>query len=147
MRHLHAIGGLVILLAGAEAAMAQEIVNLKGTWIPTQGVHIVDGPSRHRDSGTTAAAGGVDTHRTHSSKFVFRFEGQEGRKFWGVLSSAKVSEKFIGAISVDGKRFVIADQDGTFNGTVVNADTLDYCYTHVTPTDRAVACGLLVREK
>jgi hypothetical protein len=58
-----------------------------------------------------------------------------------------VSEKFIGAISVDGKRFVMADEDGTFNGTIVNGDTLDYCYTHVTPTDRAVACGLLAREK
>lgn len=146
MRHLRAIGGLVILLTGGEGAMAQEVVNLKGTWIPTQGAYIVDGPSRHRESGTTPAASG-DTHRRHTSKFVFRFEGQEGRTFWGVLSSAKVSEKFIGALSVDGKRFVIADEDGTFSGTVVNADTLDYCYTHITPTDRAVSCGLLVREK
>jgi hypothetical protein len=64
-----------------------------------------------------------------------------------VLSSAQVSEKLIGALSVDGKRFVIADEDGTFNGTVVDSDTLDYCYTHVTPTDRAVACGLLIRGK
>ena len=78
---------------------------------------------------------------------MFRFERQEGRTFWGVLSSAKVSEKLIGAISVDGKRFVMADEDGTFNGTVVNNDTLDYCYTHIMPTNRAVACGLLIREK
>jgi len=146
MRHLRAIGGLVILLAGSEAAMAQEVVNLVGTWIPAQGAHIVDGPTRHRESGTAPAAGG-DTMRQHTSKFVFRFEGQDGRTFWGSLSSAKVTEKLIGAISVDGKRFVITDEDGTFNGTVVNADTLDYCYTHITPTDRAVACGLLVREK
>ena len=146
MRHLPAIGALVILLTGGEAAIAQEVVNLKGTWIPSSGAHIVDGPSRHRESGTTPAVGS-DTHRQHASKFVFRFEGQDGRTFWGVLSSAKVSEKFIGAISVDGKRFVMADQDGTFSGTVVNADTFDYCYTHVTPTDRAVACGLLVRQK
>ena len=41
----------------------------------------------------------------------------------------------------------MADEDGTFSGTIVNADTLDYCYTHITPKDRAVACGLLVREK
>jgi hypothetical protein len=146
MRHFRAIGGLVILLTGGGAAMAQEVPDLKGTWTPAQGAHIVDGPSRHAESGTLPVPGD-DTLKKHASEFVFRFEGQEGRTFWGVLSSDKVSEKLIGALSVDGKRFVIADQDGTFDGTVVDTDTLDYCYTHVTPTDRAVACGLLIREK
>lgn len=126
--------------------MAQEVPDLKGTWIPAKGAHIVDGPTRHQQSGT-AAVPGEDALRTHTSKFVFRFERQEGRIFWGVLSSGKVSEKLIGAISVDGKRFVMTDEDGTFDGTVVDADTLDYCYVHVRPTDRAVACGLLIREK
>jgi hypothetical protein len=146
MRHLHAIGGLVILLTGGGAAMAQEVLNVKGTWIPAQGAHIVDGPSRHLPSGTTGVAGSDTLHRNTSS-FVFRFEGQEGRTFWGVLSSAKVSEKFIGALSVDGKRFVMTDEDGHFDGIVVDNDTLDYCYYHITPTDRAVACGLLTRQK
>jgi hypothetical protein len=58
-----------------------------------------------------------------------------------------VSETLIGAISVDGKRFVITDEDWMFNSTVVDNDTLDYCYCHVTPTDRCVACGLLIRQK
>ena len=146
MRHFGAIGGLLILLTGGGAAVAQEVPSLKGTWHPAQGAYIVDGPSRHRESGTTPVPGS-DTHRAHTSKFVFRIERQEGRTFSGVHSSAKVSEKLIGAISVDGKRFVMADEDGTFSGTVVNSDTLDYCYTHITPTDRAVACGLLIREK
>lgn len=136
----------MILLAGGDAAMAQTVPDLKGTWIPTEGTHILDGPSRHRESGTAPVAGD-ETLRRHTSNFVFRFERQDGRSFWGSHSSAKVSEKLIGAISVDGKRFVMVDEDGTFSGTIVNADTLDYCYTHITPTDRAVACGLLVRQK
>ena len=78
---------------------------------------------------------------------VFNFDRQEGRTFWGVLSSAKVSEKVIGAISGDGKRFVMVDEDGRFDGLVVDNDTLDYCYAHITTTDRAVACGLLIRDK
>ena len=147
MRHLGAIGGLVILLTGGEAAMAQAVPDLKGTWIPAKGAHLVEGPTKHQQSGTVPVPGGDDTLRTHTSKFVFRFERQEGRTFWGVLSSAKVSEKFIGAISVDGKRFVMTDEDGRFDGFVVDNDTLDYCYAHITPTDRAVACGLLIREK
>jgi hypothetical protein len=146
MKHLRAIGVIAILLTGGETALAQEVVDLRGTWIPVQGAHIIDGPSRHSQSGIAPVAGN-DTLRRDTSTFVFHFEGQEGRTFWGMLSSAKVSEKLIGAISVDGKRFVITDEDGTFSGTVVNADTLDYCYTHITPTDRAVACGLLARKK
>ena len=99
MRHLQAIGGLVLLLLGGEAALAQEVLNVKGTWIPGEGAHILDGPTRHRESGTTPVPG-EDALRTHSSKFVFRFDRQEGRTFWGVHSSAKVSEKLIGALSV-----------------------------------------------
>ncbi|MDI6026103.1 hypothetical protein QBK99_07880 [Corticibacterium sp. UT-5YL-CI-8] len=146
MKHLRAIGALAILLAGGQVAMAQEIPDLKGTWTPSQGAHIVSGQSHHSESGTVPMPGD-DTLQTHTTKFTFRFEGQEGRTFWGELSSGKVSEKLIGAISVDGKRFVIADKDGSFNGTLVDKDTLDYCYTHVTETDTAVACGLLLREK
>lgn len=146
MRHLRAIGGLVILFSGGEAAVAQEVPDLKGTWIPAQGAHIIDGPSRHIQSGTVPVPGDPSLQR-HTSKFVFNIDGQDGRTFWGNFSSAKVSEKLIGAISVDGKRFVMADEDGTFSGTITDPDTLDYCYTHVTPTDRAVACGLLTREK
>jgi len=146
MRRFRAFCGLVLLLAGAQAARAEDIPDLRGTWLPAQGAHIVDGPSRHIESGTEAVPG-ADSLQQHTSDFVFSFDGQEGRTFWGTLASAAVSEKLIGAISVDGTRFVIADEDGTFDGTIVDADTLDYCYTHVTATDRAVACGLLVRKK
>ncbi|MGZ5901609.1 MAG: hypothetical protein ACXWK3_17850 [Reyranella sp.] len=126
--------------------MAQEVPDLKGTWIPDKGAHLVEGPTLHQQSGTVAVPGD-DTLRTHTSKFIFHFNRQEGRTFWGVLSSAKVSEKVIGAISADGKRFVMADEDGRFDGTIVDPNTLDYCYAHITPTNRAVACGLLIREK
>ena len=146
MRQLRASVTLAILLAGSGVAAAQQPFDVKGTWLPTEGAHILDGPTRHIESGTDDVPGSSRL-KTHSSKFVFRFEGQEGRSFWGTLSSAKVTEQLIGVFSVDGKRFVIVDEDGTFDGLVVDSNTLDYCYTHVTPTNRAVACGLLEREK
>ncbi|CAH1661392.1 conserved exported hypothetical protein [Hyphomicrobiales bacterium] len=145
-KHMYVIGGVMGLLAGGASAIAQEVLNVKGIWTPSQGAHIVDGPSRHHESGTSAIPGQEGLKR-HNSKFVFRIDGQEGRTFWGSLSSEKVSETLIGALSVDGKHFAMADKDGTFRGTVVDSNTLDYCYTHVTPTDIAVACGLLVRDK
>src|SRR5512143_3816391 len=111
VRHLRAIGGLVILLAGGDAALAQTVPDLKGTWIPAKGAHLVEGPTRHQASGTVPVPGD-DTLRTHTSKFVFRFDRQEGPTIWRVLSSAKMYEKSIAAISVDGKRFVPTDEDG-----------------------------------
>ena len=146
MRNLGTIVGLAILLAGANPAMAQDALDLKGTWNPTQGAHIVDGDSRHLPSGS-AKVPGHDTHRRNTSPFVFRIDGQEGRTFWGTLSSAKIKERLIGALSVDGKRFVMADDDGHFDGFVVDNDTLDYCYHHIEPGHSAVACGLLARQK
>ncbi len=146
MKYLRAIGALVILLIVGKVAMAQEVLNLKGTWNPTKGAHIEDGPSKHEQDGAVPVPGNATAHRD-TSKFVFRFEGQEGRTFWGVLSSTTVSDRLIGALSVDGKRFIMTDEDGVFTGTVVDNDTLDFCYDHVTATSRAVACGLLIRQK
>ena len=82
MKTLAAIAGLAIVVAGAHAARAQTVPDLKGTWIPTDGAHIVDGQTRHNASGTEPAAGG-ETLQRHTSKFVFRIEGQDGRTFWG----------------------------------------------------------------
>jgi hypothetical protein len=104
-----------------------------------------DRPATHRAAPRPFP--GDDTLKRHATKFVFHIEGQDGRSFWGKLEPSKVSEKLIGAISVDNKRLIVTDEDGVFNGAFVDADTLDYCYAHVTPTDRAVVCGLLVRDK
>jgi len=136
---------LAIFLTGP-VAFAQETLDLKGTWIPSDGAHIVEGPSLHAESGTEDVPG-HETAQQHTSKFVFKIEGQDGRRFWGEHASAEVMEPLVGVISVDGKRFVMVDKDGTFNGTIEDADTLDYCYAHVEPTHMAAACGLLKRQK
>ncbi|WP_376094161.1 hypothetical protein ACE7GA_00600 [Roseomonas sp. CCTCC AB2023176] len=144
MKDLIAISGLMAMLAGG--AQAQGVPDLRGTWLPSQTAHIVEGPTRHAQSGREAVPG-HETYQRTTSRFVFRFEGQDGRTFWGVLSSTGVSERIVGALSVDGRRFVMTDEDGHFTGTVVDNDTLDYCYQHATPTNRAVACGLLTRQR
>ena len=91
---------------------------------------VLSEPSCHAASGTENVPGDdSSTRRRSSSGSRDRKAGPSG----GGLSSAQVSEKLIGALSVDGRRFVIADEDGTFDGTVVDNDTLDYCYAHVTP--------------
>jgi hypothetical protein len=147
MRHLCKIGGLLVLLAIGGTAGAQEAPDMKGTWLPTTGDDLIDGNSKHTPDGTAPIAGGDGALHKDTTPFVFHFDGQDGHTFWGTHSAGKVTEKIVGAISGDGKRFVMADEDGTFNGLVLDADTLDYCYAHATPTSRAAACGLLVRQK
>lgn len=145
MNHRHTIV-LLAIFSSSSVAFAQETLDLKGTWIPSNGAHIIEGESLHAPSGTEDVPG-HDTAQQHKSKFVFKIEGQDGRRFWGEHASANVMEPLVGVISVDGKRFVMVDKDGTFNGTIENADTLDYCYAHVEPKHMAAACGLLKREK
>ena len=101
MRHLGAIGGLVILFTGGEAAMAQAVPDLKGTRIPAKGAHLVEGPTKHQQSGTVPVPGGdEDAANAHLEvRLPFRTTGRPDLLV--VSSSAKVSEKFIGAISVD----------------------------------------------
>jgi hypothetical protein len=139
-----AIGGVAWLLT-AGAAAAQEAPNLTGTWVPHGGAHILEGETLHRQSGTAPVEGAEGLAR-HTSPFVFRIENQDGRTFWGEFSSASITERLIGALSPDGERFVMADEDGWFSGTVVDVDTLDFCYVHVAPENRAVACGYLRRQ-
>ena len=146
MKCLRMSMALAVLLAGVAVARAQPAIDMKGSWTPTEGAHMIDGPTKHHESGTERVPG-QDRLERHTSKFTFHFDGQDGRTFWGTHASAKVKETLMGVLSVDGKRFVMVDEDGTFSGEVVDNDTLDYCYTHVTPTNRAVACGLLVRDK
>ncbi len=145
MTHLRRGVMLALLVTGGTAAQAAETLDMKGTWRPTVGAHLLDGPTRHRESGVRAVPGHSRLER-NATTFTFKIDGQDGRAFWGNHGSTKVTETLMGVLSVDGKRFVMVDEDGRFDGTVVDANTLDYCYAHITPTDRAVACGVLVRD-
>ena len=107
MRHLGACVVLAILLVGDGRAMAQELLDLTGTWIPTQGAHVIEGPTLHHHSGTELITDEAELKR-HTSAFVFHFEEQDGRTFWGHLTSREAVETLIGVFSVDGTRFVIA---------------------------------------
>ncbi len=145
MTHLRNGITIAMLLAGLAAAHAEEPLDMKGTWRPTVGAHLLDGPTRHHPSGVKTVPG-QSRLKNNASTFTFTIDGQDGRAFWGSHGSSKVTETLMGVLSVDGKRFVMVDEDGRFDGVVVDANSLDYCYAHITATDRAVACGLLVRD-
>jgi hypothetical protein len=73
-------------------------------------------------------------------------EGQDGRRFWGTTSSASKTERLIGSLSVDGKSIHMVDDDGFLDGTMVDANTIDVCYRHITANSAVVACETIKRK-
>ena len=76
---------------------------------------------------------------------------QNGRTFTGHLSRTyadkdAIDEGLWGAFTPDGNLMVGADDEGTYAFKLVDADTLDYCYSEAGATARAV-CARLTRQK
>jgi hypothetical protein len=143
MKRWQTLTGLTAgMVLSASGAMAQPVLDMKGTWAFTSWQAIVDGPA---PPGSRAA--GPYWVRTGQDA-ALRIEGQDGRTFWGtIMIGEKVRERVIGSLSHDGKRLIAVDADGHFEGTVIDADTIDHCYSHIAPQQSVVSCTLLKRQK
>lgn len=139
-----AILAIVLTLAAGAAQAQAQVIELKGTWTGIA-ESIFEGPTAHHDQPGSSGAG--SRFKLHQRPFTYVFEGQAGRRFWGTVSSPGGTERVIGSLSVDGKAIHMVDDDGIIDGTVVNADTLDLCYRHVSKESAVVACLRLSRSK
>ena len=74
-----------------------------------------------------------------------RITSQEGRVIRGVFKS-KVEEPFVAVIGLD-KKLYLADQDGMLDGRIVNKNTIEVVYRHVSAKDTVVAAGVWTRKK
>jgi hypothetical protein len=136
------LGSVAILAAGR--ADAQSVPDLKGTWSGNPQA-IVDGPANHHPPGADGTKPAAK-YRLSEPTFTLTIEGQDGRRFWGTTASPMKTERIIGSLSVDGKSIHIVDEDGFLDGTVVDANTLDLCYRHITPASAVVACDRARRK-
>ena len=71
---------------------------------------------------------------------------QKDRVIYGVFTSKKAKENFIAVIGTDNKLY-FADEDGFLDGKIINDDTIEVIYRHVTPTDTVVSIGVWTRKK
>ena len=126
------------------APAAATISDMKGTWKGT-GEAIVSGLAAHHPPGSPAKAAG--NHRLRSQTFTYKIEGQDGKRFWGTVTSDAAVEQIIGSISPDGKWVYIAAREGLLDGTVVDKDTVQFCYRHISPPTMIVACNEMKRQK
>jgi hypothetical protein len=131
----------LILLVGSSICMADaNIPNLVGTWtVKAEGGVVVKGAEQgpgthHKGLFSTLTAEAVITE-------------QQGRVMHGTFKSPRASEKFIAVIGHDNKTFHYADQDGFIDGRIIDKDTIEIVYRHVTAADTVAAVGVWTRKK
>jgi len=132
---------LLAFLLGTAICFAESVIpNLVGTWtVQSEGAVILKG-----------AAHGAKTH--HRGEFsTLKAEAvvtkQQGRVMHGIFKSQRAAEKFVAVIAEDNKSFYYADEDGFMEGNMVNKDTMNVIYRHVTANDTVIGVGTWTRKK
>jgi hypothetical protein len=120
--------GLALLVT---PAIAQQDLSLVGTW-----------------TGQRERMAKVEGYRDGPATMVIT--EQKGRAFKGYLSRANkdgdVKEDLWGAFTPNGHLMVGSDEEGFYWFTLVNTDTLDYCYSEAGKSARTT-CARLMRQK
>lgn len=128
MKRIVAAAALCLL---ATPVLAQQALSLVGTWTGQRERMAKDGG--YRDGLATL----VITEQT-------------GRAFKGYLSRSNkdgdVKEDLWGAFTPNGHLIVGSDEEGFYWFTLVNTDTLDYCYSEAGKSARTT-CARVMRQK
>ena len=127
-KHVVAAIGLALL---ATPAFTQEKLSLVGTW-----------------SGQRERMAKVEGYRAGLATLVIT--EQKGRAFKGHLARSNkdgdVKEELWGAFTPGGRLMVASDDEGYYWFTLVNNNTLDYCYSEAGAGARTT-CARLTRQK
>jgi hypothetical protein len=128
MKRIVAAAALCLL---ATPVLAQQDLSLVGTW-----------------TGQRERMAKDDGYRDGLATLVIT--EQKGRAFKGYLSRSNkdgdVKEDLWGAFTPNGHLMVGSDDEGFYWFTLVNVDTLDYCYSEAGASARTT-CARLIRQK
>lgn len=128
--------------AASQAAIADEVPNLTGTWKGTvdSAVHAGNTPDR------AAEAGKAVTFAKEPIVFTFAIKEQQGARFAGVMSTDKRSETLIGHLFPDNKGGMMLDDDGQYAISLRDGGTMDVCYSHSKPDSKVIACWTATKQ-
>ena len=135
------------LVAGSGVAVAQTppVIDMKGTWKITVDL-VIDGTSPHNPAQAESKAAGK--FRLRSQVIVFKLEGQDGRRFWGTVTSEHdPGQRAVGTVSPDGKWVYLVGRVNLGDGMVIDADTIQMCFRHAGETSAMAGCGETKRQK
>lgn len=131
---------LSLVLWAASGLAGQDAPSLVGTWATeSQGGVLVRG-----------GAVGKTTHwemKQTTLKGELAVTEQNGRVLTGTFTSPRHKEPFIAVVGYDGKHIYFADEDGYYDATLIDADTIEMVYRHVTAADTVAAVGVWKRKK
>lgn len=129
-----------ISLLGAFEASAGEIPDLVGTW-KAKSSPVYIGQTGH------FGYGGEGPQYSEGIEFTYAITEQKDNEFSGGVKSAKRSEMLIGSIAMDGKTAIAVDDDGQYNLTLRDEDTIDACTWQLLPGSRIATCYQWKRVK
>jgi hypothetical protein len=136
----------LLVMAAGSSAQTPPAFDMKGTW-KGSGEAIIDGLTTYHPPGATGTQPSGN-YRLRAVTYTYKIDGQDGKRFWGSVSSdAVANERLIGSLSNDGKWIYMAGREGFLDGQVVDADTIQMCYRHVTATSAIVGCNEMKRVK
>ena len=139
-RYVPFVLALGLLAAMSWPAAAQQVPDMVGTWKGMlTAVHIGSNPYR------VAQGNGVQ-FPSSEIEFSYVIKEQHRNRFAGESSGGNFKETIIGALKPDNKSGIILDDDGRYDFTLVDANTMDVCYGHQFPTSRVVSCFRLTRS-
>jgi len=102
---------------------AEEFPSMVGRWEGTSEALISGNALYYKDSTDEGII------RPSSAHFVLNLTHQEGRRFWGTLSSGRITERWIGIFWNDGASFKAVDSDGQVVGRMIDKNTMEVIYT------------------
>jgi hypothetical protein len=72
---------------------------------------------------------------------------QKGNDFAGSVISKNRTEALLGSIREDKKEGIMVDEDGKYEFKIVDANTMEICYWHVTSASLLTSCHVLKRAQ
>jgi hypothetical protein len=130
-----------IILAIAPATAQNSIPDLRGTWKGHSESVVWGTGNHHHGSGRPQS----EPPRFHSVAFTLKVAKQQGRRFYGVWSSAGGSEILVGVISHDGTIYM-ADDDGYSTAKMLDPNQFEICYLHVGLDSRIASCAVMKKQ-
>src|SRR5947199_3640653 len=120
------IWSLLVATLVSTPAMSADVPSLVGTWTG----------QRDRIAKVEGRRGGLAT---------LVITEQQGNTFVGHLKRSNPTGPLWGAFTPGAQLMMGADEEGTYIFRLIDANTLDYCYTEAGPSARAV-CARLARQ-
>jgi hypothetical protein len=127
------------LAAAPAGAQTAAIPDLRGSWSGESHSIVLGGGNTHHP------ANQAPEPRFTSVPFTLTIEKQDGRRFYGTFSSARLKETVIAVISSTGAIYMV-DDDGYSVGTMLTPNRMELCYLQQSQVTRIASCVELTKR-